>query len=466
MSKQETAFERTPPEIWSQIFNWATQWGDMPGAGNEILRDITFMWYECDRFHRYLKADYTRQRLRLVCRSWNQALQAADLDKHLVITDFDTFYWPSQAQVMRASYIEFVTSRNYCKCRLFSWRYGEDWEQLEELAKIPRPSFSSTRSSLNPDSGRIKGPLPTKVLLAERCNEIPKEILEDAPQLELLSWHPRPGDRIQFILCHLKNLTHLSLWRITSDHLEQMRGSFTIKPLKYLRLDIWPTSDDTIDLDPTHPARSMSTWTFPRLMSLMITGLLNSQMKEDAEVLASRCADHITCLIFSFQWSDPSRGGAKWWEGDPETWTLFPGLTTFGVTLDWFITPVGAPQGPSKIKSHGLPMTVVIYDFSIRSTWSGATARNCARNLVEWCSSHPGRIRRIAILQSWRDLTKNIARQQADSAELYGNILSRTKLFFDEIIDGNIPFCDRNGADLMDDDEAWAFIDGLNNRDT
>jgi hypothetical protein len=439
----------------------AIQWDILPNESDDILRHITSMWWECDRYNQYIKAELTRRTLRQVCRSWNQEVGQTRLDKHLVITDFDNYHWPSNVPLQLANCIEFSPSRDYCRCRMPTWSDEAETDSNLDSLSLSRISISSPTISVDPPSAGTEGPFAARALLAERCTKLPPQILEQASLLEMLSWYPQVGDQVQAILSHFKHLTYLSLWRITTQHLETLKGSFAIVTLKYLRLDIWQGNQSSVLPDAANPAKSMSTWKFPALISLMITGLLNTAAKQEVESLVCQCARHITCLVLSFQYHEALNiSGMPWWEGTPDKWGLFSHLSTFGVSMEWFFTQANIPESLDGIRHTGSSMTVIIYDFNVCNSWNGTTARNCARNLLKWCGSRVYPIQRIAILQSWKKLTQTIQRQQNDSADMYGNVLRHAKFFFDEIFDGDIAFCDRNGIDLMGE-EAWFFIESL-----
>src|SRR5277367_1292839 len=108
-----SAINRIPFVLWKDIFALATSWLRLPGEGDD-LSNLADPWDNCRHFHRYHASIPIRTNLRLVCRSWNALIQTMNDD--LILTDFESIYWPSKGFLSSASFIDAgeVALTRYC----------------------------------------------------------------------------------------------------------------------------------------------------------------------------------------------------------------------------------------------------------------------------------------------------------------------------------------------------------------
>jgi hypothetical protein len=99
--------------LWKDIFALATSWLRLPGEGDDLL-NLAETWEKCWNFHRYHASIPIRTNLRLVCRSWNALIQTMNDD--LILTDFESIYWPSKGSLLSASFINAGNAAFACHC--------------------------------------------------------------------------------------------------------------------------------------------------------------------------------------------------------------------------------------------------------------------------------------------------------------------------------------------------------------
>jgi hypothetical protein len=98
---KESAIERTPVEIWRQIFQEATFWKLFPDDDDPGVKNILFFFYGCWRYHEFLEIAAQRGTFRLVSRYWNAII--VEMVHELAIYGCD---WPSRESFWRATCIE------------------------------------------------------------------------------------------------------------------------------------------------------------------------------------------------------------------------------------------------------------------------------------------------------------------------------------------------------------------------
>jgi hypothetical protein len=441
---KEPAANRTPVEIWRQILQDATFWELFPADHDPDLKRFSFFNHGCQRYHEFLEIAALRGTLRLVSRSWNAII--AEMVHDLVISDSKDKFWPTRDAVWRATCIEHFEESRYCQC-------GRSIARTRNNPfALPLPPTIQLTSNRRRDSDAhwtTEGTLQAKIVLTEFIERHPIRLLERTPYLQALS-HSTLQERDDIFHWLMNNihhrLTHLRLVDLTPTKLNDTGGSLELPSLKHLDLDL------QLDENPNSPRKSLSKWKLPKLTILRISGYTTRQIKDEIEEQAFKCREHINIMVLGFAWENED-GDNVVWKADSPFWDSFTHLSFFGMSLEWFIEQEGDAPAPFPEIQRAVKMTVYIWDFFIDYDWTADSLIHCARNLLEWCGSFKSGIKEIVLGYTWK-FVATVIKDQGKEGFAMG------RFFFNEIVKGDIPFCDQNGVSLLDP-EAEPFLTGL-----
>jgi hypothetical protein len=185
---------------------------------------------------------------------------------------------------------------------------------------------------------------------------------------------------------------------------------------------------------------------------LVIKGGAHQTTADDINKFLAGAPAKLHIIILTFSRSYDSDTLPRPWLPPLNILTLVPNLTLLGVKLDWFGREDAIQlYSEMKFSRKRLP-NILISDFSVRSTpWLPFSVAH-AVDIVRWWKLQSGSVDYITIDKSWEELaltTKSIshANLSSNKSSAAGLVV---KSFFEELLKGDVRFCDSNGNMLGD----------------
>jgi hypothetical protein len=252
---------------------------------DSIGHDLDLFVKGCKSSRQYIESERNRTNLRLVCRSWNIALQNSG-DRLIIVGLVTMGVLPSMDILSTARRIE-VTIRSEARCCCTK----PPCSRILCLNQHPR---SPGDLSLDEEYPHLEALLFSGVPWFEQ------KLPEHAPALRLLSWS-------LIDQCHgtnystLSNLKHLFLKDVRHDMLKTIVGDIFMPKVTMLWLDFFVGVNGNLG-----PCTILTGWRFPKLQRLMLSGACQEEMWSDIKGLITACRMTIRELgvTVRLEWDD------------------------------------------------------------------------------------------------------------------------------------------------------------------
>jgi hypothetical protein len=266
----ESAIVRTPVEIGIYILQLVIKTRLHCYDNASIVYDLDLFVLGCKSGQQFIESERNRTNLRLVCRSWNSALQ--DVGDRLVMVELATNDWPPKDVYSTARRIEFLRQSNTpCCCTKLPCSLAGCLLQYPTSSRVRPDEF------LNEEYSHVEA------LLTHHIMWFGQKLPQHAPRLRLLSWSLL-GQHHGTNCSTLHNLTHLLLSHICHTTLKTIEGEIFLPQVAMLRLHFAVEVSGHFD-----PITTLTAWRFPKLKRLMLGGACREELWSDIVGLITAC---------------------------------------------------------------------------------------------------------------------------------------------------------------------------------
>lgn len=370
-----TVVQQIPVEIWRSILLIAVESPVLPRPGDDVLDGLILFSWECQFRNFVLEA--MRERLRLVCRTWNAILENEGV--YFGLLHGNTLQQVSFAHKKRQK-IRRIESN-------FFWaRPSPDLERRLEESSEDREKF--LRSSNMEDVKYVEFlHISTNYNLTNQC-ELAMDILSRATRIRAVEIHTiymTPG-ALNNILDHsaFDRITHFSIIMIGNHGWQVGRISFpAVQCLRICTRALSLSQEKYID-----------NWEFPSLTSLMLHR--NYETGESVfDGLGEFVAAHgkkVTSLNIEFTF--PGELVSLWYPIDDIFWGQFPNLRLLAPGLGALGNGLVPPPPEVKLTSLGIPGMLPLW-----KNYTPACFDGCIHPLLRACRTL--RVKQLVLLSSW-----------------------------------------------------------------
>lgn len=314
----ESAFSRTPREIWRKIFKYVLA-ADLPLIKEcdenqfETLLNDRHLWTKCHSIRTYFESKADQINLRLVCRSWNvqiagdgPSLKPSD---RLLITDLHGLLLRNHMVPLDLIHRIEIIGNTLCPCEgIFC--SGPLFESVQKKSSIEYTKRELSTFHYLPD---------LKVLFIDGDDEdtLKTDILSKARNLTALSicgsafFTPSTSDHT-LSSTSIAGLTHLAITEVPQEHLTTLALQIFLPNLRLFHLNFIssrPTYDffDLPGSDPSWWADSTLAQRLPKVSALLFSGAGGMCLMGILSFI-SQLSETLTELsLTGLHWGDQSR---------------------------------------------------------------------------------------------------------------------------------------------------------------
>jgi hypothetical protein len=294
---------RTPLEIWEMILQAATKSTLFPfidGNGEEsvlvgsIIPNIHLFGDSCHPFTLYARNQQTFNRLRRVCRVWNELLIRIGTHQKWAFTNLFNKHYPSfdanhppQRVCIDGGYRSHICANNQKSCVTQMWRQSWNVNQSPMSVMDHVLYLEQSIGQLSHARIAILGSFPTR----------PSQLLDRMPSIQAVSINLF-ALRTTFSMADLelgislKRLTHLQLHHIGGGELAICNSTkLDLSSIVYLSIRF---VNAYLEPGSMQQSRPFDKWTLGRLQSLCIGGRMTVDLLEEIIPFLIRCGETIT----------------------------------------------------------------------------------------------------------------------------------------------------------------------------
>ncbi|KIM24592.1 hypothetical protein M408DRAFT_317361 [Serendipita vermifera MAFF 305830] len=404
----ESAWFRTPLEVWEVIFRMALNSPLLPTPNDDLFDSTKIFMPQCDSYATYLSMVRFTTNLRRVCRSWDLSIRSFKSWELVVLNlyRFETgsrpkhvLYRPS-AEVF-PSCTERLEIHSF-HCGTFAsgtnseCKFGRLCRYSLRLAPVV---FTMENSNGPPTITYQPGNCFSTVQVLLIRNYISRDSLHafldftkslKALEISFSIFEPSMNSTVHHYA--LKRVTHLKLSTSQKDIYTLKRQAW-FPYMRYLHLTI---SEFSVNVQSSH-GNNISNWgSFPQLCSLHLCCTIPEELVSDIYGFIEHCGSNLSDLVLQVNVKPAWGPTARPLRILPQLYICAPKLSRFGSGIGTFL------QSPLLPPSTFLPINIILPPITSPAEIDGTKIDSFIASFVKVCRRW--HTREVRFLQSWKDL--------------------------------------------------------------